>query len=1162
MEGESTLDQLKTIQDYSTIERLASVLWKVDNSYHGAAVMVGAGFSRCSAKTGDVSKKMPLWADFSKIIKAQMGSTGTDPLRIAEEYAAYFGRQALNDLIRKEVNDSSWDPGDLHELLLKLPWTEVLSTNWDSLLERSSKEFHDRFYSIVHRQEDLSCARSPRIVKLHGTVNVTENLIFTQEDYRTYPLSNAAFVNFSRQVFIENELCLIGFSGDDPNFLQWAGWVRDHLSTNARRIFLVGALNLSAAKRKYLESINIAPVDLEELVSNHDDQDMKHEKATELFLSALVELKPKPSWEWSPDRIIDKTPMEQALQQLQRSRLEYPGWLICPSHLRFSLHSGLDFKWLHGDFILQLKKDERAKLLYEIAWRLTVSYSPCDVPLAEKMLSVCDFSLENPLSKRQQLEIGVYLLKSSRWFDGDKQELVSAVTSMIEENLVYWPEAEDHLICYDISEARDKFDYRKIEDLLNKFEPSTIDSKIKKAALYGELGEFQRGKELFSDIRNYLLSKYREERNSVYILSRLCFVDEILSSIDFRSSGSLNLDGISRKSNCDFWPHLESLRGKVNDKLKSQESRKGIQVSFEPGIYKDNSATTVFSNAVHPFFNFYEIVYGVGLPVKWDGLNYLIGTAKELSQLNDLGFRERLHFSLLASNSEDDVALQNTISRVKLARVPEKECLDYVSEIKAAIDFWYEKSETSGTPDKSFCVTKIRVYIEALARFSVRLNSGDAKNLFDYAVSLGKKETSKHFWVWKSLHHLLTYSLESIPEEEKHEVILDALSFPLQSEIGSQHETAFHWPNPVIEKVNLRPKDNRIDYRVQELIESVIPESQSCSFALQRLLPLYCNDFLNTAEEDKLRDKIWGKEKSQPMTLPNTGLYYWALLDLPYYDKTQLESVIIDFAFAPEKFEKPDVQHLYEVIGCGNKGLRPSSKKADACFKWLASWATDETRKTRIADMSAQISHLIGTALSQGVVPALGSSSLNKKNFVSLRKFIEKNNESAALLGLVYFFDSYADAKSEIIEILRTNLQALEHKDVARAAFAISKLHSLSPCEETTNLFSVMVEMISLNRDSKTRFVLQCVREAVESKMLDGDQLQKISEIAPRSFDNSNYNIDSKAENDFPFLSLYRAELVKLARELKIRPEFKDDTDLTRILNEAKQDPLPEVRFS
>ena len=198
---------IKDLSDYPAVQKLAAALWQQENAYHGAAVMVGAGFSRSAATTGDVNRKLPLWPDLSSALATELGASAhSDPLRLAQEYLAYFGKQALHDLIKKEVNDAAWSPGEQHKSLLELPWSEVLTTNWDTLLERASMEVHHPVYNVVSRQEELSNARSPRIVKLHGTVKVTEDLVFTQEDYRKYPQRHAAFVNFSRQVFIENEL--------------------------------------------------------------------------------------------------------------------------------------------------------------------------------------------------------------------------------------------------------------------------------------------------------------------------------------------------------------------------------------------------------------------------------------------------------------------------------------------------------------------------------------------------------------------------------------------------------------------------------------------------------------------------------------------------------------------------------------------------------------------------------------------------------------------------------------------------------------------------------------------------------------------------------------------------------------------------------------------
>ncbi|CAG9183849.1 SIR2 family NAD-dependent protein deacylase [Cupriavidus pinatubonensis] len=335
------------LPDYPAIKKLAAALYRFDANHHGAAIMIGAGFSRSAATHVGGQRKIPLWGEFTGKLARELYAKDEswnfiDPLRVAEEYRTYFGQGALNDRIRFEIDDSAWRVGPLYDALLTLPWGEVLTTNWDTLLERAASNVHSPYYTSVTKPSDLAWARSPRIIKLHGTIGVTETFIAAQEDYRTYPQQFAAFVNVARQVFIENELCLLGFSGDDPNFLQWSGWVRDHLGDHARKIYLVGALDLSAAKRKQLESMNVAPVDLFSIVAHLDDRDLRHQEAIAKFLEALTsegQSRVRPQ-DWQPTSLYTGEPndhprmyqepsygaslLSAQITTLQKDRLAYP----------------------------------------------------------------------------------------------------------------------------------------------------------------------------------------------------------------------------------------------------------------------------------------------------------------------------------------------------------------------------------------------------------------------------------------------------------------------------------------------------------------------------------------------------------------------------------------------------------------------------------------------------------------------------------------------------------------------------------------------------------------------------------------------------------------------------------------------------------------------
>lgn len=245
--------------DIAQFEKLSESLW--DKLPVGrAAVMVGAGFSMNSDPIPGNTKKFPSWAGLAKSMARQLGSeeeanSGAFPksfLRLASEYEAAFGRNDLNRLISAAIPDKEYVPSDLHLKLLELPWTDVFTTNYDTLLERTPVQ--KRAYHIVSKPVDLSRDRGPRIVKLHGSFPSQTPFIITEDDFRTYPTIFAPFVNTVRQSLLENAFLLLGFSGEDPNFLAWAGWVRDQIGDEHCPIFLCGVLLLDTGQKKLLES--------------------------------------------------------------------------------------------------------------------------------------------------------------------------------------------------------------------------------------------------------------------------------------------------------------------------------------------------------------------------------------------------------------------------------------------------------------------------------------------------------------------------------------------------------------------------------------------------------------------------------------------------------------------------------------------------------------------------------------------------------------------------------------------------------------------------------------------------------------------------------------------------------------------------------------------
>jgi hypothetical protein len=316
-------------------------------------------------------------------------------LRLAEEVQAAIGRPALENLLRSNIPDLNIEPSGFHVELLELPWVDVFTTNYDTLLERASAKVVTRRYEPVVNKEDIPYAIKPRIVKLHGSFPSERPFIITEEDYRRYPHDYAPFVNTVQQALLENTFCLIGYSGYDPNFLQWIGWIRDNLGKDkTQKIYLVGVFDLSSARLQLLAQRGIIIVDLSccHGIDKHD-----HKKALSRFFEYIRSKKPDAlDWPYNPktrhpargaDRIEE---VQKITEEWRRQRQAYPGWLILP-------HGNRENLWVFTDAWVNYLPDTGKsppgldiQYAFELIWR----FERCLLPLFPNIAEFCEKLVE------------------------------------------------------------------------------------------------------------------------------------------------------------------------------------------------------------------------------------------------------------------------------------------------------------------------------------------------------------------------------------------------------------------------------------------------------------------------------------------------------------------------------------------------------------------------------------------------------------------------------------------------------------------------------------------------------------------------------------------------------------------------------------------------
>lgn len=1241
--------KISDLSDYPAIKKLASALHKFDANQHGAAIMIGAGFSRSAARHVGGEKKMPLWNDFSKKLVEELNPNDkdlsfSDPLRVAEEYRAYFGQTTLNDRIRSEIDDEAWRAGELYQALLKLPWSEIMTTNWDSLLERAAKDVHSPYYTPVTKPSDLAWAPSPRIVKLHGTIGVTDTFIAAQEDYRTYPAKFASFVNFARQVFIENELCLLGFSGDDPNFLQWAGWVRDHLAGHARKIYLVGALNLTAARRKHLESINIAPIDLWDAVKHIDDRDRTHQTATELFLQAMRDegkskLKPH---EWIPSNLHRSQVTEEdhtrqfkepeyaaallkgQLETLKKDRESYPGWLICPPALRWQVLSQLDDPCPNSNNIAALAPDDRAKLLYEIAWRYCIALEYIDPWLAEVLFQVANPDEPCSISKRQQLEIGLVLLKNTRWLIADDEENKQAIqdhinvlVAILEKHAQNLPDCAAELAYHRAVVARDMLDYTGIEAEVEKIVGEDPVWKLRQAALLMELGRFNEGTQLIAKAYGELRDNHRRDRNSISILSRLVWANWLLNAVN-RSNSNEEPEELPdfaennyRKWKCDPWTWIENIQDKASkrqeDYLKNQNP---IEPSFEQGCYRNNSNRCTTSNEISEFLQFDGLTKSVGIPLRsgsaFMNVNLLAGSAEKWVLSDGIGI-ELWDYTLAirAASSESSPSIKDVFTRIGVACASKDVVDTLVERILTAINYWCKQRSHGTKEQQGHALSALRVLMEVLARLVIRVSPEKAKEVFRLSASLGQQKNLQHPWLFDVFNSLLTYSLKSIPEYEQGELLAEALEFPLQSEVmGSDFP---RWPNPIIRQPpSKRKADSQINNRIKTLIDTVTPESlvgkpaintsnwlpeyqnlleknkeireqleresmkpPRCKPSLERLLYLQTSGYLTSEESDELAKKIWGCQISQ-QTLPNTGLLPHALLLLPAPDTEQVKALVCRHLYEPDTQSPAVMIYAGMAQAAANKTTRlfPTPEQALALFDRLVAWWRPQIQQDDLLGVARsvrkQLTENIGNALSYAIAPALSDEAKTIERFEQLQVFYEEVEGAFFVIpALVFFAQINEDIAGTVEKIIRKALQGRDASEVNYAALALQKWTELpegANSLQLNRLISRLIVIIESGRTVGLQQLLWVAGELFEKQRLTEDQVATLIEAVPNAFNASYYANIDQNSQEAIRASSIRAACAKLANTLV--SNHSNDPALQNLLKESQTDALPEVRFA
>lgn len=362
-----------------------------------AVVMVGAGFSKNAKPRDDLAGQPPEFPDLAQlqqIFITALDETSPDstdaqwdtPLT-ARALEVTTDREELERRLCAAIPDQWYEPSDLHSNLLRLPWVDVYTTNYDTLLERARPS--DPLYRVVTREQDLPGTK-PRLIKLHGCMQDRTRLTITDKDIRQYSKSHGIFEHTIKQAMIENTLCLLGFSGNDDNFKVWTDWIVDHLGDSSPSIYNVGVgiddLVATLQNQDGIVCLNMSTFS--------DVGDSDHAEGIRRFLRSIApeETPPSPDSQhtpssptrWTlndafPEPPTDETTtchLQEVVDTWREDRLAYPGWVVAPAKSRKELWSLTNAWTNYSPDPEALPGNLALEYAFELVWRMEKSLCP------------------------------------------------------------------------------------------------------------------------------------------------------------------------------------------------------------------------------------------------------------------------------------------------------------------------------------------------------------------------------------------------------------------------------------------------------------------------------------------------------------------------------------------------------------------------------------------------------------------------------------------------------------------------------------------------------------------------------------------------------------------------------------------------------------------
>lgn len=195
-----------------------------------SVLFLGAGVSRNAQNAAGVHPKE--WKEYLRHLASRVTNvqhqaeilqciSDADLLTACELARRYLSPPVFKTELLLEYSGNGYRPAQIHDDLSRVDSRLVMTTNFDKLYENRAnqlqdntvivKNYYDRDVADVFRRQDRV------VLKVHGTIDLADQTIFTRSQYAQARRDHAYFYQLLRGLFVTHTFVFLGASMRDPD---------------------------------------------------------------------------------------------------------------------------------------------------------------------------------------------------------------------------------------------------------------------------------------------------------------------------------------------------------------------------------------------------------------------------------------------------------------------------------------------------------------------------------------------------------------------------------------------------------------------------------------------------------------------------------------------------------------------------------------------------------------------------------------------------------------------------------------------------------------------------------------------------------------------------------------------------------------------------------